>query len=303
MAAALTIGRAAPGRVATLFSEGIEPEPPLTPARRQRRRAVLFRESTTRGIARHALAIAAALRPSRLRATVAALDFLIRETGIAPAGLPDPAQALAVPDGLCGLALDLSPDVMMEAYARGLAPRGLIGPATWWAPQTRRLVTPTRRPAPGGFSVTLDRDFDLTLATCARPAPGRLPITPLTPALVAAFCRLHDAGFAHAYDVCDAQGRRAAGGFGVAIGRVFVLEATFAFADGAHAAGLCALADALAAFGFVALDVTAIKPISLPATNVERAAHARLVADNLAGGRLGRWTLPPPARAALRLAA
>ena len=173
----------------------------------------------------------------------------------------------------------------------GLCPRAgstrVHRPATYWAPARRRLVAPARRAPAPGFAVTLDRDFDLTTAACARPAPGRRPNTPLAPALIEAFARLHDEGVAPAFEV-RARERLVAGGFGVALGGVFVLEATFAYAPDALDAGVCALEDALAAFGFSAIDVTAVDFAWPSATLVERDAYTRLLVDNCAGLRPGR---------------
>ena len=73
---------------ASLFSDGVEPEAPASPAQRRRQRAETFRESPRRRLARVCADLTHALNPRALRGLPGTFDFLLREKGIGVAGLP-----------------------------------------------------------------------------------------------------------------------------------------------------------------------------------------------------------------------
>ena len=159
--------------------------------------------------------------------------LLLREALAGSRALPYPSAALAQPDGLCGIARDLSVATLGKAYSRGLYPWCHAGPVKWWAPRTRCVGNPReiavgeavrRHARRGTLKFTFDRDFDAVIAACAAPRPGRLPLTWIAPKIMWAYAALHDAGLAHSYEVWDDRGELVAGGYGVACGRVFVGE-------------------------------------------------------------------------------
>jgi len=75
-----------------------------------------------------------------------------------------------------------------------------------------------------GWIVAFDRDVDSVLALSGRP-PDRSDIMPAR--LMSGFAELFDAGFAHSFELRDELGQVIGGGFGVAVGGVFVLEGAF----------------------------------------------------------------------------
>ena len=81
-----------------------------------------------------------------------------------------------------------------------------------------------RRRREPDWAVTFDRDVDFVLAQSGRP-PDHSAIMPAR--LLGGFAELFDAGFAHSFEVRDAAGQTVGGGFGVAVGGVFVLEGAF----------------------------------------------------------------------------
>jgi leucyl/phenylalanyl-tRNA--protein transferase len=230
--------------------------------------------------------------------------MLLRGAVTHPTGLPDPRGALANPDGLCGIADDLSVETLVEAYARGLYPLSHSGPVKWWAPWTRCVAIPgeipvgkaTRRHArQGRFKFTFDRDFEAVIAACAAPRAGRLPLTWITPKIMWAYAGLHDAGFAHSYEVSDEQGTLVAGGYGVASGRVFVGESMFTRSSGAGAFGLAVLHRHLKHWGFELHDAKLPSPHlrSLGFRQMPREEYARYLSRPLAASRPGHWRTMP----------
>jgi leucyl/phenylalanyl-tRNA--protein transferase len=218
--------------------------------------------------------------------------------------LPDPRAALADPDGLCGIARDLSVHALIEAYSSGLYPWCHAGPVKWWAPRTRCVANPrevvvgkaARRHAKRGtLKFTFDRDFDAVIAACAAPRGGRVPLTWITPKIMWAYAALHDAGFAHSYEIWDEDGELVAGGYGVAVGRIFVGESMFTRAPGAGAYGFAALNRHLAEWGFALHDVKLPSEHfrSLGFTQMPREEYAAYLCGQLAAGRAGRWQSVP----------
>ncbi|MEA2858298.1 MAG: leucyl/phenylalanyl-tRNA---protein transferase [Methylobacteriaceae bacterium] len=273
-------------------------------ALRPQRRAALFRESWPQSLRRQALAIAYALRPERIGDLPPMAALLVREALAPSAALPDPCAALAKPDGLCGVARDLSVATLVEGYASGLYPWCHARPVKWWAPRTRcvgdprqiLVGKPARRHARRGtFKFTFDRDFDAVIAACAGPRKGRVALTWITPKMMWAYAALHDAGLAHSYELWDEHGELVAGGYGVASGRVFVGESMFTRVSGAGAFGLAILHRHLAQWGFDLHDAKLPSPhlCSLGFTQMPREQYSPYLSRPLAASRPGHWHSVP----------
>jgi leucyl/phenylalanyl-tRNA--protein transferase len=286
-------------QLARLFSEEDEQLSHEKSARRLRREA-LFRERIGQALRRNALSIAYALHPERAGGLLPMAALLLRGAVAHRAGLPDPRSALTNPDGLCGIAGDLSVETLNEAYARGLYPLAHSGPLKWWAPRTRCVAKPgkipvgraTRRHArQGRFKFTFDRDFDAVIAASAAQRAGRLPLTWITPKIMWAYAALHDAGFAHSYEVWDEQGALVAGGYGIASGRVFVGESMFTRSSGAGAFGLAVLHRHLEHLGFELHDAKLPSPHlrSLGFRQMPRDEYATYLSGRPPASRPGRW--------------
>ncbi|MDE2363300.1 MAG: hypothetical protein KGM42_11530 [Hyphomicrobiales bacterium] len=290
--ARMIAGRAKLAEMASLFSPGIEPPALLSPAARRKLRRKMFVETIPQTATRIFLAARAAVRRHGLGACLHGSGFLMRDKTIGALGLPDPDRALASPDGLCGVADDLSVATVMAAYERGLYPSTHFGPMKWWAPRQRAVATPAllaRRlsEADRGASVDFDRDFERALCDgdAAAPTPPRLKW---------AFAHLFDAGFAHSFDIFARNGEKIGGGFGIAVGRVFVLEALRFKDEESRGAGLAALARALEEREFTLVDGKHLTP-ELAACGFDelpRAAYAARLQASLGREKIGRWSAP-----------
>jgi leucyl/phenylalanyl-tRNA--protein transferase len=309
-------------QVGGLFSEGVEPRAPLTPRERRKRREQLFEETLRDALTRQARAVARALRPDRIASLPPNLDFVLRERAIKPAGLPDPARALALPDGLCGIVADTSPDLVMEAFARGLYPKADCGPLKYWSPASRSIVRPasmkltnaTRRLLRGDdLRFGIDGDFDETIAAYAHAIKGWRSGGLLSPRALNLLASLADIGCAHAIDVEDLMGKRVAGAFGVAVGKVFVTLGVYGV-DMDHAdVALVVLNRHLREKGFLLHDFVGDANVErLGFAPMPRTEYLAMLAANPGFERAGRWkvdrklcgqasplstsALPPPAR-------
>lgn len=172
---------------------------------------------------------------------------------------PDPAHAPA--DAPLARGGDLLPATLLDAYGHGIFPWPSGRTLLWWSPDPRALFpldgphvsrSLRRTLARDRFACSADTDFAGVVAACAdRPGEG----TWITPAMRAAYQRLHELGFAHSVEVRDADDGRLVGGvYGVALGGAFMGESMFSRATDASKVALVDLVDRLRRGGFALFD-------------------------------------------------
>jgi leucyl/phenylalanyl-tRNA--protein transferase len=280
-----------------LFSEGIEPEPVPAPATRRLRRQAAFREDITVKARRVLRVLQHFIRPRRVVDLPATFSLLLRVRRSRPGRLPDPRDALASVDGLAGLAFDLAPASMIEAYGKGLSPCASLGPIAWHCRPHRFVAPPAAiagacdlrtEGADPGWTLSFDRDVEGVLARSGRPR-DRAPIMPAR--LLGGFAELFDAGFAHSFEVRDRQGKTIGGGFGVAVGGVFTIEGAFEITSGAARIGLAHLARRLGDWNFTLVECApgAAWIASGVFRPMPREEYLALLAQHMAEEKIGRW--------------
>ncbi len=168
-----------------------------------------------------------------------------------------------------GVGDDLSPETLLWAYRHGIFPWPIDGyPLLWFCPPRRavldfnkihvseRLARARRSP----FTYTLDTAFDAVIARCRHsPRPGQAG-TWITPAIQAAYGRLHRLGHAHSAEVWDADGGLVGGLYGVSAGGVFCGESMFHSASNASKFALLFLCEHLRSRGAGWLDIQVMTP-------------------------------------------
>ncbi len=234
------------------------------PARgaREDKRSALFRETPFEACERVVLGTAWALRLKRVLRLLPLARLWLLSLFTPRRALPD-AGALRGNSELAGIAHDLSVPTLLAAYRRGLFPHAHFGPAKWLSPPKRgvllldefhittRLRSMMRQDR---YTVTFDRDFEGVIKACAGRRQGRLHLTWITPRMMRAYAALYDAGHVHTFEVWNRCGELAGGGYGVAVGRVFVIESQFFHESNASKIGFTVLAWHLARWGFVMCD-------------------------------------------------
>jgi len=132
---------------------------------------------------------------------------------------------------------DLSPDLLLRAYAAGIFPmsesrnndqvfwvdpenRGILPLDTYHIP--RSLKKTVRK---GIFRVTFDTSFDRVIELCAAPAAGR-ENTWINRPIRQAVNHLFDMGFAHSVE-CWVDGELVGGLYGISLGAAFFGESMF----------------------------------------------------------------------------
>ncbi|MGZ5849741.1 MAG: leucyl/phenylalanyl-tRNA--protein transferase [Methyloceanibacter sp.] len=246
------------------------------------------------------------LKPPRLSGVPATLVMVVKHYagfGLARRTLPDPNAALHRPDGLAGIAGELSVPVLRAAYATGLYPLAHIGPQKWWAPKERMALfiedfhigkNVRRRLKQQEFSVTFDQDFDAVIRACAEPRPGRPHLTWIRADIVEAFTRAFHAGLAHSVEVWDREGELVGGAYGLSVGRVFFTESQFARRRDASKVGFATLNCHLQRWGYVLNDGKLLNGhlSQMGFTLIRRGAFNALLAEACKEpGREGRWAV------------
>ena len=148
--------------------------------------------------------------------------------------LPPFANALRRPNGLLAAGGGLSVRRLVEAYGHGCFPWYSEGePVLWWSPDPRMVLFPAelhvprsldRRLRRGDFRITADRAFAEVIAGCAEPRDDGG--TWITAEMIAAYERLHAAGYAHSVEAWQ-DGMLVGGLYGVGLGQAFFGESMF----------------------------------------------------------------------------
>ncbi|WP_165360709.1 leucyl/phenylalanyl-tRNA--protein transferase [Candidatus Chloroploca sp. Khr17] len=179
---------------------------------------------------------------------------------------------------------------VLERYRQGYYPLpGRLDIIRWHNPEVRALLpigagfrvegNAKRLMRKNYFEVTFDQAFERVIHACAEPVPGREKIW-ITPRIIAAYIRIHKAGYAHSFEVWR-EGKLVGGGYGVAIGGYFATESQFYRESHASKVGFARLNEHLGTRGFVLHDVQEITNATLQcgAYEVPRAQFEQLLAQ------------------------
>jgi leucyl/phenylalanyl-tRNA--protein transferase len=186
----------------------------------------------------------------------------------------------------------LSVDNVLAEYRRGRYPlTERFGKLVWHEPATRAIMPlDDRFHVPGDvrrllrrgtFHVTFDTAFGEVIAACASQTTRRSPLW-ITPEIVAAYRRLHDAGIAHSVEVWR-ESTLVGGGYGLAIGGVFAGESMFSRESHASKVGFVHLVEHLRERGFALQDAQEASNFSrqFGVIEVSRDEYRALLADAL----------------------
>jgi leucyl/phenylalanyl-tRNA--protein transferase len=193
-----------------------------------------------------------------------------------PPRFPDPR--LADRQGLVAAGGSLEPEWLLTAYELGIFPWYDDGvPPLWWSPDPRALLDPAAlhvsksmrrflRTTP--LRLSHNRAFRAVMQAAAE---ERDEGTWILPEMVEAYCRLHQSGYAHSFEVWN--GERLVGGlYGVQRGALFAAESMFHRETNASKLALIGAVHSLFRAGIQLFDVQFLTPhlVSLGAYTVRR---------------------------------
>ena len=171
--------------------------------------------------------------------------------------------ALREPNGLLCAGGDLTPQRLVQAYLNGIFPWYSPGePILWWSPDPRMVLFPaefhlsrslrkTLRNC--NYRVRLDTGFKAVIQACARTPRRDQPGTWITPEIQAAYCKLHELGYAHSVETWVDE-KLVGGLYGIAIGKMFYGESMFAHTTDASKIAIAHLVRFLEEKGFGMID-------------------------------------------------
>jgi len=175
---------------------------------------------------------------------------------------PPVRSALSEPDGLLAAGGDLSPARLLLGYSQGIFPWfSAEEPILWWSPSQRMVLFPPQLRVTRSlektlrnrrYRVTLDTAFREVMQACAAPRDGT-PGTWIIPPMVEAYCRLHELGMAHSFEVWM-DGELVGGLYGVGLGRMFYGESMFSHRTDASKIAFVHMARHLALHGVEMID-------------------------------------------------
>jgi len=210
------------------------------------------------------------------------------------------------------MALVLTPEILVRAYAAGIFPmaESREDPELHWFDPPQRGILPleafhiprrlarTVRKAP--FEIRIDGAFRAVMTHCAS-APGRGGSW-INDAILDLYGGLHDLGLAHSVE-CWREGELIGGLYGVALGAAFFGESMFSLAADASKVALVHLVARLAWGGFLLLDTQFVTAhlATFGAIEIPRAAYKERLAEAIAErGRFDAMPLDLPPQEVLQ---
>jgi leucyl/phenylalanyl-tRNA--protein transferase len=195
---------------------------------------------------------------------------------------PFPAVELALsqPNGLLAVGGDLSPERLLDAYRHGIFPWfNADDPILWWSPDPRMVLFPSEFKVShslrkvlhnGDYEVRFDTAFEQVMRACAAPRKGQ-PGTWILEEMIAAYCKLHQAGYAHSIETWI-NGELVGGLYGMALGRMFYGESMFSRHSNASKIAIAHLCKQLEHWNFGMIDCQMNTPhlASLGAREISR---------------------------------
>ena len=222
------------------------------------------------------------------------------------AAFPPIEAALDDPNGLLAVGGDLSVQRLVNAYSLGIFPWYEANqPLLWWSPDPRAILrrqqlhvsrSLKRTMRRHNYTLTMDRAFPDVVEQCAK-ARSSGDGTWITAAMQQAYSELHEAGYAHSFEVWS-DTRLVGGIYGVAVGQIFSGESMFHRETDASKIAFVLCSCYLSAMDWPVLDCQLMNPhlASLGAEEISRAQFKQL----LPGYSLKPGQLAPPAWPGLR---
>lgn len=201
--------------------------------------------------------------------------------------------------GLLAWGGDLSAPRLLAAYRQGIFPWFQPGnPILWWSPNPRLLLNPPafkvsrslQKYIKKNWRISCDTSFKSVIEACST-VDDRTGESWITKDMIAAYCFLHEEGFAHSVEVWD--GNDLIGGlYGLSMGKAFFGESMFHYQDNASKVALYFLSQVLDSwkFDFIDCQLPTGHLLSLGADMVNRKEFLyRLQASLEFATRVGNW--------------
>ena len=153
---------------------------------------------------------------------------------------PNVGTALDEPDGLLAASEQITPEIVINAYKKGIFPWYSEGqPVLWWSPNPRCVLYPEnfhisrslrRTLNSKTFEIKTNTAFREVMLACAEPRSEagntEEPGTWITQAMLDVYCQLHETGVANSIE-CWFNNKLVGGMYGLVLGDIFFGESMF----------------------------------------------------------------------------
>jgi len=190
------------------------------------------------------------------------MRLLFLRRGVTPA-FPEPDALTPDDTGLVALGGEMTPALVIEAYAKGVFPWDGTEPIPWFSPDPRMVLEPSafhasrsllRLQRQQRFRVTVDQAFQDVIERCANEKRARQHGTWINGSIMPVYLDLHAQGVAHSVEVWDDRKVMVGGLYGLALGHIFFGESMFSAKPNTSKLALFHLCRMLDAWGFHLLD-------------------------------------------------
>ncbi|WP_457553312.1 leucyl/phenylalanyl-tRNA--protein transferase [Desulfobacula sp.] len=203
-----------------------------------------------------------------------------------------PPAWLARSDGLLCIGGDLSAKRLLLAYENGIFPWfSKNEPLLWWSPDPRLVLFPkninvskslNKKLKKNTFKVTMDKAFEQTILSCAKPRKNNNEGTWLVDEMIASYINLHNLGYAHSIETWN-KNELVGGLYGICLGKSFFGESMFSFESDASKIALVALANHLKKYKFDLIDcqVTTQHLLNMGACEISRNLFLDIIFESI----------------------
>ena len=203
-----------------------------------------------------------------------------------------PPAWLARSDGLLCIGGDLSPKRLLLAYKNGIFPWfSKNEPILWWSPDPRLILFPKKikilkkikkKINKNIYSITVNKAFEQTIRSCAKPRKKKHEGTWLVDEMVDSYIKLHTLGYAHSIETWR-ENKLVGGLYGICLGKSFFGESMFSFENDASKIALVALSNHLKKQGFDLIDcqVTTNHLLSMGAVEISRNSFLDIILESV----------------------
>ena len=205
-------------------------------------------------------------------------------------------------NGLVAVGGALSPELLIEAYSKGIFPWSSVPRVGWYSPDPRLVLYPdqfhlsrrtlriVKNPK---YQVRFDDDFQKVMFCCSRIIRNSQEGTWITDDFIRAYSDLHSLGLTHSVEVYNEE-RLVGGLYGVSLGKIFFGESMFSIEPNTSKLAMYYLVEFLIQHHFDLIDCQAPTQhlLNLGAVEIPRKVFLKKIKKSLKKKTLtGNWEL------------
>ena len=185
-----------------------------------------------------------------------------------------PSPAEADENGIVAFSLDISPEMLIDAYSHGIFPWPFgeeYDAIPWVAPIERGVIPLEEFHIPKSFlremkkldfTFRINHNFAAVIKACAAAERPDQTGTWITSKIIDTYCEFHRMGYAHSFETYDPNGNLAGALYGISVGKIFCGESMFYNISGASKFAFVKCAEVLRAHGVKLIDTQVVTSLT-----------------------------------------